>query len=665
MHPRHDLSYRREIDGLRALAVLPVIFYHAGLPGMSGGFIGVDVFFVISGFLITSILLREIGAGRFSLLRFYERRARRILPALTVVTLATVPFAWAWMQPSEFKDYGQALVGVAAFASNIVFWKQSNYFSNAAEENPLMHTWSLGVEEQYYILFPLFLMLFFARWPRLTLVLLGLGVLISLGLAEWAMRNSNEQAAFFLLPTRLWELGLGAMAAFWGARGYSIKGDFLSGLAFLALVASFLFFTEATPIPSAWGLIPVGATALILLFGVQGTAVAQILSLKPLVGIGLISYSAYLWHHPLFAFARLRGVEHDALWAFAGLALLSLGLAYLTWRFVETPFRKGAPLAWPQLIGASGAALTAVAGLGIGALAFPQAQNRVFEALLTPEQAQNATLMARYQKRDMDLYDDGACRFPAETFDADLETRFAKCVERHGPALVVLGDSHGINIYNAMAQKTDAPFILGAVRSACRPQDNKSECQYADFARFVERHAETIAEVIYHQSGSHLMLDPLGQPDSPLAFEDGARVTLYHEKLARLDSYLAELNVQVPVTWLGPFAEFRERSDFASLHRQRFNPNALALFDWLEPKLERKAQGYRYVALHPHLDTLYGEVILGDCLTVLDQDHWSSCGEPLLGEKLAALDLVPDTGPPARAVGPQVARGARGPFDLN
>ena len=165
------MKYRAEIDGLRALAVLPVILFHAGFELFGGGFVGVDVFFVISGYLITSIIISEMGRDNFSLINFYERRARRILPALFFVMLVSIPFAWFWLTPGDLKDFGQSLIAVATFSSNILFWIESGYFATASELKPLLHTWSLAVEEQYYILFPLFLMIFW-NLPKKYLLLL-------------------------------------------------------------------------------------------------------------------------------------------------------------------------------------------------------------------------------------------------------------------------------------------------------------------------------------------------------------------------------------------------------------------------------------------------------------------------------------------------------------
>lgn len=183
------MKYRSEVDGLRAIAVVPVVLFHAGVPGFSGGFVGVDVFFVISGFLITCILIDQLERGQFSLADFYERRARRILPALSVVLLVTIPFAWMWMLPAELVAFGKSIMATMLFSSNILFWQESGYFGAAAEFKPLQHTWSLAVEEQFYLFFPLILAALW-RWQRATKLVTIMVIVLSLGLAEWGSRNA-------------------------------------------------------------------------------------------------------------------------------------------------------------------------------------------------------------------------------------------------------------------------------------------------------------------------------------------------------------------------------------------------------------------------------------------------------------------------------------------
>lgn len=333
------MKYRREIDGLRAVAVLPVILFHAGFSTFSGGYVGVDVFFVISGYLITTILINDLEKGRFSLLHFYERRARRILPALFVVMLACLPFAYMWMLPEQLKDFAQSLVAVVFFVSNVLFWREDGYFAPAAELKPLLHTWSLAVEEQYYLIFPIFLLLAWRYGRTRVFWTVVLVAVFSLLLAEWGWRN-KPSANFYLAPTRAWELLAGSICAFLTV-GKSQRSNNLLSAAGLALILFSVFVYDAdTPFPSVYALAPVLGTALIILYAAQGTWVAKLLSTRGFVGIGLISYSAYLWHQPLFAFARLRSVTEPNHTLMFFLAAASLLLAWATWYWIEQQFRK-------------------------------------------------------------------------------------------------------------------------------------------------------------------------------------------------------------------------------------------------------------------------------------------------------------------------------------
>ena len=332
------MKYRAEIDGLRALAVLPVMFFHAGFELFAGGFVGVDVFFVVSGYLITTIIIEDIENKTFSFLNFYERRIRRILPALFFVILVCIPFAWIWMLPGQMKDFSQSLVAVSLFASNFLFWKESGYFDAAAEEKPLLHTWSLAVEEQYYVIFPIFL--FFAwRFGKnkvfwITVLIAG----ISLMLSEWGWRNKNS-ANFFLAPTRVWEILAGSIVAFIVLKRGVQKNNFLSFLGLILIFFSIFSYDETTPFPSIYTLVPVVGVALLILYADKKTLASKILSMKLFVSLGLISYSAYLWHQPLFAFARIRMLNEPSHLFMMLLVVCSLILAFFSWRFIEKPFR--------------------------------------------------------------------------------------------------------------------------------------------------------------------------------------------------------------------------------------------------------------------------------------------------------------------------------------
>lgn len=341
------MEYRREIDGLRAIAVLPVILYHAGFKVFEGGFIGVDVFFVISGYLITTIILSDMNKGQFSIVTFYERRARRILPALFFVMLCCLPFAWLWLLPNHLIDFGKSLIAVSAFSSNILFLRESGYFETAAELKPLLHTWSLAVEEQYYIFFPLLLMALWKLRKRFIFGSLMAVAFVSLAICQWGAYNKPLET-FFLLPTRGWELAIGALISFYflykkDHTEFIQSNKFLSelfGLFGLALILYSIFvFDKSTPFPSLYALVPTIGTAFIIIFSKSDTVVGRFLSTKQMVGIGLISYSTYLWHQPLFVFARHRSLAEPSTILLLSLSVLSIILAYFSWRFVEMPFR--------------------------------------------------------------------------------------------------------------------------------------------------------------------------------------------------------------------------------------------------------------------------------------------------------------------------------------
>jgi peptidoglycan/LPS O-acetylase OafA/YrhL len=337
------MQYRREVDGLRALAVLPVVLFHAGFDLFRGGFVGVDIFFVISGYLITSILIAEASTNAYSLINFYERRARRILPALFLVMLACLPFAWAWMVPQELKGFSQSLAAVCAFSSNIYFWKYSGYFESASELKPLLHTWSLAVEEQFYVFFPVLIALIWRFGRRWVWAVLGLIAACSLWMADHKA-STDSTFAFFLLPSRAWELFVGAFVALDASsrkQAFGFQTSQVLSMAGAALILLAMFgFDRHTPFPGAYALVPTIGAAMVIMFANPGNWVGSVLGSKPFVFVGLISYSTYLWHQPLFAFARIRLLDQPAPSLMAALALLSLALAYLSWRFVEAPFRS-------------------------------------------------------------------------------------------------------------------------------------------------------------------------------------------------------------------------------------------------------------------------------------------------------------------------------------
>jgi len=337
---RVQVSYRADIDGLRAVAVLAVVLYHSGLRAFSGGFVGVDVFFVISGFLITSIIWGQLGRGSFSIGGFYERRIRRIFPALFTVVAATTAAAWLWMMPFDLQAFGASLAVMAGFASNFYFNK-SGYFDGGAHIEPLLHTWSLAVEEQFYIVFPIVLALLARRGAATTRRVVVLLVAASLVANVLGVRSSAS-SAFYMPWQRAWELLAGSLLALGCVPRIASRGvrEALALVGLAAIAVAVFGFDEHTRFPGEAALLPVlGTVLLIHTGGERPTLVARALGMRAPVFIGLVSYSLYLWHWPIFAFARYRLMREMTAAEGLLLSALALVMAAASWYFVERPFR--------------------------------------------------------------------------------------------------------------------------------------------------------------------------------------------------------------------------------------------------------------------------------------------------------------------------------------
>jgi peptidoglycan/LPS O-acetylase OafA/YrhL len=343
--------YRKEIDGLRALAILPVVFFHAGISGFSGGYVGVDIFYVISGYLITTIIYREIHHGEFKFRAFWTRRARRILPASIFLVLVCIP-VFAFIFPSNlFENFIQSVVANQFFGSNILFWKEGGYFSTAQELKPLLHTWSLSIEEQFYILFPILLLMVYKHMKTHIILIVAFLITLSFLLSIYASKY-HSYAAFYLIPTRAWELGVGGLIALMGEKHFpKIRSSTLTQWLGITMILSAIFlFDQKTPFPSFYAALPVFGTALLILSKKPESIITRVLCSAPFLWIGLISYSVYLWHWPIMVIKKWVFPHSDSFMLSVIAILLSIGLGYASYIFVEKPTRNRLTLSDRQLI---------------------------------------------------------------------------------------------------------------------------------------------------------------------------------------------------------------------------------------------------------------------------------------------------------------------------
>ncbi len=642
------MQYRPEIDGLRALAVIPVILFHAGFGMFGGGFVGVDVFFVVSGYLITTMIAHDMDRGRFSVASFYERRARRILPALFLMTIICAPLAWMYLTPRELREFSQSLIAVVTFSSNIFFWLESGYFSTTAELKPLLHTWTLAVEEQFYVFFPLFLMGVWKFGKRRIVQILAVGFAFSLGLAHWGAHYKPD-AAFYLLPTRAWELIIGALAAFYllyARKEVNGKVSEICSIAGLVMIGAAVFlYSKDTPFPGLYALLPTLGTLLVILFAEKGTLSNRLLSAKPMVGVGLVSYSAYLWHQPLFAFAR-HNAETASQHVMALLAALSFVLALATWKFVEQPFRK-------RTVGTDAfLKLCLVATFLVACLAAGGYYTNGFEKWMARKGLYELVLRDTDYDVPASMFADGECRLWVLNTDALPKDVVRKCHARFGKALVVLGDSHAMNVYNILAKTGKFPFVLGVSQGGCRPYDDVKSCHYRSFDQFMKSNHAMVATVVYHQSGSQFVEDSGNNVDSQRAFS-GDFKSFSERRILGVLSYLKRLedtNRDTAVVWLGPFIEYRS-DPLAALseygRKLEVDPRSVEIFSKLENVIRKNVKDAafaRYVGFNEVFDVPL-HAIQDGCFIFRDRGHFSRCGENLLGTRfLKNLDYLASPG---------------------
>ena len=457
-------EYRPEIDGLRAFAVVPVVLFHAGVPGFSGGYVGVDVFFVISGFLITGILLRSVQTDRFSLLQFYERRIRRIFPALFAVLAATTVCAVCLLFPRELTNFGKSLFATSLFYANYHFMHDTAYFAAPADSKPLLHMWSLAVEEQFYLLFPVYLYAVW-RWLRPWLLTLTLALsALSLGYSIWLMANAPDQA-FYSAPARAWELMLGSLLAMFISQrpAHSLltphRASALTLLGLALICGPVVLYSESTAFPGAMAIPPVLGSALVL-WATQttGNRAAGLLSMPPLRFVRLISYSLYLWHWPVFVLYKIYAIEPLTGTQTMSMLAAVLGLAILSWRFIERPFRLGGRVSSRTKVVGAGVA-TMVVGLSVGAaMALGDGLPRRFSSEV---------------HRLLAVRDDAPSAADCRPLAADSAPRVRLCalgvLTGVAPTFVVWGDSHAEALLPAISAAARQAGVSGLayVRGGC------------------------------------------------------------------------------------------------------------------------------------------------------------------------------------------------------
>ncbi|XIA66572.1 acyltransferase family protein [Bradyrhizobium sp. TZ2] len=457
------MKYRADVDGLRALAVVPVVLYHIGVPGFGGGFVGVDIFFVISGYLICGMIDADLRNGTFSLGDFYKRRILRILPALFVMFLATTVLAYIYFLPVELEDYSKSLASAIGSVSNIFFAGTAGYFDAPAETKPLLHTWSLGVEEQFYLITPLFMLFAYRFLPRHAKLLFAVVAALSLA-AAYAVSHRNQTFVFYLTPFRAWELALGALLAikFIPAPKTELSKTICGVIGMLLLLGVILLGSPSAPLLLMTSLASVGAV-MVIASSERGPSVAgKLLSIRPMVFIGLISYSLYLWHWPLIVFQRTDALFFSELSGLTRTALIAamIGIAWLSWKFVEMPFRaKGREVSRHTVFGVTGSATVSALALCGLILLVGGAPFRF------PERVVAIGSYLAYDPKP--AFRAGQCYLSTNRQQLDVENCMK--LDRTRPNYLLVGDSHAAHLWFGLSSAMADVNVMQATASGCRP----------------------------------------------------------------------------------------------------------------------------------------------------------------------------------------------------
>ncbi len=454
--PQPQLAYRRDIDGLRAVAILSVLGFHTFPSLVRGGFVGVDVFFVISGYLITGIITAGLRDGRFSLRHFYARRVRRIFPALILVLTVCYAFGWLVLLADEYTQLSKHIAAAAGFSVNFALWAESGYFDTEGALKPLLHLWSLGVEEQFYIVWPFLLWLGWKR--RINLLLLALSILaISLWLGV-RTTAADASAAFYSPLTRWWEVLVGGVLALGSTSARPAFEDVKSSIGLLLIVAAVLGLSSGMPFPGWWALVPTLGAFLMIAAGPHAWVNRRLLSHPLMVWVGLISYPLYLWHWPLLVFARIH--ESVALPRVARVfaVLASFILASLTCQLLERPARRG---------GARVVALLVVLMGAVGSVGLYTVKRNGFDMMRFPASLQ---AYANFKYESGVDPRGGRCWLPK---DQPFANYADECVDRGAPEqplVFIWGDSHAGRLYTGIRQAAGARYRLAQfARDSCPP----------------------------------------------------------------------------------------------------------------------------------------------------------------------------------------------------
>jgi peptidoglycan/LPS O-acetylase OafA/YrhL len=643
------VQFRKDINGLRAIAVIAVVLFHFNPSWMPGGFAGVDVFFVISGFLMTGIIFSNLEQERFSILKFYVARANRIIPALAVLCLVLLVFGWFYLTPLDYKALGKHAGGSISFVSNIIFWSESGYFDVSSHGKWLLHTWSLSVEWQFYIIYPLMLVVmgkFMTMKIMKATVLLGaaLGFIFCVFVTyKW------PNAAYYLLPTRAWEMMVGGIAYLYPFTLQQKNKKLFEWFGLTLIVGSYFLISKNTPWPGYLALCPIlGAFLLLQAKRTDSFITSNIVFQK----IGAWSYSIYLWHWPLVV--AIYYFSLNDMYIYSGI-LLAIFLGFLSHKYIEKiKFRNDFSNLF-DYIKCKPLYMVLLVGLISFYSDYINGENgwRIRQDVLTQKTysvIEGRTAGTENSQRDSHAKKDFTyCRFNVQNLTIETELKLKKCEDKHGAGILILGDSHANELFAMVLSKFDNEFIVGVTSTeGCRLHTPKDHCQYERLADFISKNNNVFNHVIYEQGGFYLLLDENGNKGSRNMFsklplsKNVAGINVNLKNIDIVSAYLSSISTFVPVTWFGS----RVEPHFTNRHllqkgcdfEFKLRPNQKSVFYLLDYHIENSISHLKNVKFLSQNETFQYQFPRDfmSCKKILwdDSDHLSSFGEQTISKRL-------------------------------
>lgn len=635
--------YQPEIDSLRFLAVFPVIIFHLDLNFFKGGFLGVDIFFVISGYLITKIIINDLEREKFSILDFYLRRARRILPALLFTLFLTILFSFLFFFPEEFNYLFKTILSVIFFVSNFFFFRTTNYFDDLVAQSPLLHTWSLAVEEQFYIIYPIFLLIFLNFFnKKYFLIFLLTFFFLSISLATYFSIN-HEDGSFFLTPFRIFEIIIGCILSLYDLKKKIIfkNNKFIINLicifCFFNILFSFLFFSKQSLLPSYLSLIPTLSTGILIIYLNEcDEKIYSIISNRYLVFLGKISYSLYLIHIPLITFF----VVEKNIKSLSIFFIVLFGLSVLSWKFIESPFRNKKTVKDNSFIKIifSSIIFVFVATLVFENLSKKGVNKKIYNFFNSDKKNKiySHVIKVRDENYNFTKSNYDTCKIATIEINKEFKDKFNYCKNKYDKKFFLfLGDSHARDLFLSYLKiKQNDNFVVGFLPQGCRPALNLKQCKtkYESFKKFIIKEKNNINLVIFTQSGSKFL-------------KNLSKLPVEKDVIYKTVNYLKNLELDNKLLWIGPKVEPNIIMNFVGIKiisSERFSLNENKFIKDVDNTLElislkekiNYISAFKIINYKSNIDFYVNQKFL----TYKDADHWSLFGYTYFGSRLFLSD---------------------------